>query len=345
VIKDSAHDLLWHVVVDQACSEGMAPLVGLNADGLTALIANIAGLQPPFELRPVGGVGVVALPVAIGLLGREQVRTRAVWPLVEHPLLLGVDVGFDLLVDRYEGLAFHLVVVVAQIGGAVGVADDAIAGQCERVADAQPAPDQDDRDQTRGRVVPPGEVVGMFDLGHDVFGQGPGQLLWPLGVVLRVEHHPRREVCPAVQPDGLEEGAGQVDDRAAAARVVDTGLQLGQVVFQDVAGELFERADSDVGLGQEGPEPGDAGGAADDLAQGSCRCSAASAPTAWRGRSARAGESGRNEHGPSGCGCRGCAAARHREGIRRPSRGRSEDPRSIAARRAPRFEAAPRMAW
>jgi hypothetical protein len=44
-------------------------------------------------------------------------------------LLLLADLAVQFVVDGDEGLAFHLGVVVAQVGGAVGVGDHAVEGQ------------------------------------------------------------------------------------------------------------------------------------------------------------------------------------------------------------------------
>ena len=56
------------------------------------------------------------------------------------------------------------------------------------------------------------DKVGMLKLSHHVLGQGPGQPLGPLGVVLGEEHHRRGEVAvPAVLVDGVEELVEQAD--------------------------------------------------------------------------------------------------------------------------------------
>jgi hypothetical protein len=52
----------------------------------------------------------------------------------------------------------------------------------------QPAAHQDQRDQPVGGVVPPVEVAGLLELGHDVVGERPRQLSGLPGVVLGIEH-------------------------------------------------------------------------------------------------------------------------------------------------------------
>jgi hypothetical protein len=126
------------------------------------------------------------LPAGVGQLPGEQVRAAAAGPGGGDVLLPGGDPGLGFLIERDQRLAFHLVVEVAQVGGAVGVAGQAVPGQGERVAEPQPAPDQDDGDQARRRVIPPVQVGRIFDLGHDLLGEGTRQPLRPLGVEDRV---------------------------------------------------------------------------------------------------------------------------------------------------------------
>src|SRR5207248_11736637 len=51
--------------------------------------------------------------------------------------LLFADEVLEFLIDGHECFAFHLVVEVAQVGGAVGVGDDAVAAEPQRVGDPQ----------------------------------------------------------------------------------------------------------------------------------------------------------------------------------------------------------------
>ena len=88
---------------------------------------------------------------------REQDRVAA-GPAVETALALVADGVDEFGVDRHQRVAVHLVVEVAQVGGAVGVGGDAVAAQPQRVGDPQSAAHQDDGDQPVGRVVEPVEV-------------------------------------------------------------------------------------------------------------------------------------------------------------------------------------------
>ena len=98
-----------------------------------------------------------------------------VGPAGADPLLLGADLAFEFLVDRDGGLAAHLVVEVAQVGGALPVVEQAVEGQRAGVGGAQPAPDQDDGDQPALGGGPAVEVGRCFDLGHDVLGHVAGE--------------------------------------------------------------------------------------------------------------------------------------------------------------------------
>src|SRR4029077_15721865 len=76
-------------------------------------------------------------------------------------------------VDGHQGVAVHLVVEVAQVGGAVGVGGDTVAAQPQGIGDTQSAVHQDESDQPVGRAVETVEVGECFELGHDMFGQSP----------------------------------------------------------------------------------------------------------------------------------------------------------------------------
>ena len=109
-------------------------------------------------------------------------------PAVGNSLLLGADVVFEVFIDGDGGLAAHLVVEVAQIGGVLSVVEQAVERQCAGVGGAQPAPDQDDRDESTLGVGPLVEVGGCFDLGHDVLGDATGQSGRTRGQVTGEEH-------------------------------------------------------------------------------------------------------------------------------------------------------------
>ncbi len=222
--------------------------------GLALFVADVAAGQPPVEGVAIGGSGEGGLPV--GVLGRPgEEYGGAAGPAGEDALLLLADECLELVVDGHEGLAFHLVVVVAQVGGAVVVGDDAVAGQAHRVGDPQAAADEDDRGQPVGRVGFPGQVGGLLDLGHHVPGEGAGQPLGPGRVVAGDEHGGRRErLVPAVLADRGEEGAEQPDVGALLLAAVHLGVQVGEVAFQDAAVDLAGAGD--FPCGQEGREPG-----------------------------------------------------------------------------------------
>ena len=147
VVQDPADDLLRHVPVDQLGAERVPPLVRGQVDGLAVLVADVAAFQPAVQ-RPAVGVWSPTgrRPSGLPLSLREQPRS-SLGPSGSQALAVFADGAFQLLIDRDERLAFHLVVVIAQVGSAVGVADDAVAGQAERVGDAQPAAHQDEGDQ------------------------------------------------------------------------------------------------------------------------------------------------------------------------------------------------------
>ena len=157
------------------------------------------------------------------------------------------------LVDGDQRLAFHLPVVVPQVGGAVAVVCQAAGRQPGRVGDPQPAADEDEGDQLVGRVVPAAEAGGVFDLGHDVLGQRARQQLAPAGEVLGEEHRRGRQAgVPLVAADVAQEQADLPDVVALAGRVA---AEVGQVAFEDVPADLA--GPGDPGRGQERGEPRD----------------------------------------------------------------------------------------
>ena len=116
VIEDAPHDLLRDVPVDQPGAEGVPPLVRGQPDRAAVCVADIAAGQPAVEREPVGRCGDRGPAVGVLRRPREQHRRRR----PTRRLLLD-DQGVELLVDRDQRLAFHLVVEVAQVGRAVGV--------------------------------------------------------------------------------------------------------------------------------------------------------------------------------------------------------------------------------
>ena len=100
----------------------------------------------------------------------------------------------EFFVDGHQRLAFHLVVVVVQVGGAVGVEGDAVIAGPDRIGDPQAAADQDEGDELVGGVVPPVEVGRRLDLRHDLPGDCAGQRFGAAWVVLGEEHRRGRQV-------------------------------------------------------------------------------------------------------------------------------------------------------
>jgi hypothetical protein len=149
-------------------------------------------------------------------------------------MLLGGDALLDFLVDRDEGLAFHLAVGVTQVRGAVLVTDNAVERDPRGVADPQAAAHQDDGEQPAAGVVPAVEVGGLLDLGHDVLGQPAGQALFRPGEVVGVEGRAGGQAgVPLVPADRVEEGAQGADVAAAGPDRAGVGGQVGQVALQD----------------------------------------------------------------------------------------------------------------
>jgi len=69
----------------------------------------------------------------------------------------------------------------------LGVADDAVEREFAAVADTQPGAHQDLQQRPAAWIFEPGEVVGVFELGHDRFGQCPQLALVQAWVVIPVE--------------------------------------------------------------------------------------------------------------------------------------------------------------
>ena len=69
------------------------------------------------------------------LAGPREQDHGARRPAVEIAVALMADGVDEFGVDRDQGVAVHLVVEVAQVGGAVGVGGDAVAAQPQRVGD------------------------------------------------------------------------------------------------------------------------------------------------------------------------------------------------------------------
>jgi hypothetical protein len=128
---------------------------------VAVFVADVAAVQPAIERQPVGraGSGLGAVEV---LGGPRKQAGRALGPTIGVALTLLVELVAEFLVNGHQGVTFHFVVEVAQIGRGVGVGHHAVAGQAQCVGDPQPTAHQDHRDKPVGRVVPPVEVVDAF---------------------------------------------------------------------------------------------------------------------------------------------------------------------------------------
>ena len=254
MVEHAPHDLLRDVAVDQPVPEGMAPLVRGQVHRLAVFVADVAGGQPALQRHPVGVADDRVGAVDVFCRPREQAGCAG-RPALGDAVTMLRDQLAQLVVDRHERVAFHLVVVVAQIRGALGVGDDAVGAQPQRVGDAQPTAHQDDRDQPMGGVGEAGEVVGVLELGHDVFGQRPRQPLFAFRVVLGEEHRVGgKRGVPTMLADSGEEPVEQADVAAATLGADPLAAQVGQVAFEQRPVDPIDLGDADVG-----EEPGEAG--------------------------------------------------------------------------------------
>jgi hypothetical protein len=180
-------------------AQGMSPLVWGQMHGATVGVKNLAGCQPPVKRQPVGRRRDRGSPVGVFGWPREQHRG------VTDPSLLLGDQSLELFINRDQGLAFHFVVEVAQVGRALGIGDDAVVGQAQRISDAQSCADQDHGDQPVGRVGEAVEIVRVLDLSHDMLGQSAW---WAFGAVRVVvgedQRGGRQGVVPVVLPDRVQ---------------------------------------------------------------------------------------------------------------------------------------------
>jgi len=172
VVQDPPDDLLGDVPVDQLGAEGVPEAVRHNPNRLALFIPDVAAFEPAVQRLAVAAAPGGPVPVGVVPRHREQHRS-AVRPPGVQAEAVGDDGTLELLVDRDQRFTIHLVVEVTQVGRAVGVGDDAVAGKAQGVGDPQPAAHQDQRDQPVVGVVPPREVVRMLELGHHAVAQGP----------------------------------------------------------------------------------------------------------------------------------------------------------------------------
>jgi len=158
MVKYLLHDMLGNVPVYEDGPKRAAPLMGSQVDRPAMLVADVAAFQPAVERQPVGGAADRFLPVRI--LGRAGEQHDPGRVAAQDALLLAADQFQQLVIEGHEGLAFHLVVAVAQVRGPGVVGDGAVEGQLQGIGDAQSAADQDERDQPVGGVLLPVEVAG-----------------------------------------------------------------------------------------------------------------------------------------------------------------------------------------
>ena len=225
--------------------------------GLGVLVADVAVGQPPVEQAAVAVVGQRPRPAGAAPVPGEQTRVGA-GPAGGDPVLLGADLGLELVVDGDCGLAAHLVVEVAQVRGALAVVDQTVEGQGAGVGGPQPAPDQDQGDQPGVRVSPAIQVGRGFDLRHDVLGEPTRPPRWPSRGVSGEEHRGGRQgVIPAVLADRGEEQVQAGDGVLLGAEPGGRGGQPGQVAFQQRPVDPGQRFHGGRGLAEERAESGE----------------------------------------------------------------------------------------
>src|SRR5437016_13531561 len=110
----------------------MAILVRGEAGRLAVLVADVAAPQPLAERMLVAGMADPLAAIGVGPGTGKQDR-RPLGPAAADVALLADDCGLEFLVDGDECLPVHLVVLVAKVGGLVGIVDDAVEGQAQRV--------------------------------------------------------------------------------------------------------------------------------------------------------------------------------------------------------------------
>ena len=120
-----------------------------------------------------------------------------------------------------------------------------------------------------GRIVLPGEVGGLLDLGHDVGGEAAGKPGAAGREVLRVDcRGGRQRVVPAVPADRLQEAAQPADVMGMAHLAAHFRLQDGQVAFQQRAGHAVQAGGRAGQGGEPGGEPGHGPGSGPGRADG-----------------------------------------------------------------------------
>src|SRR6266571_9127334 len=229
--------------------------MGSEVHRFAVLVTDVAAFQPPVEPVPVCAGADRAGAVDVGVGPGEQDR-GPVGPPFPVAFPLPGDEFLQFFVDGDEGLAFHLPVVVAEIGGAVGVADDAAGGDGGGIGDPQPAADQDQGDQPVGRVVLPFQIRGVLDLGHDVPGKCPRKPLSGTGVVLGEDHGGRgQRGVPLVAADVAQERGYLPDVVPVRAPAGHRRGQVGEVALEQVPADVAGAGDASGG--EESRYPGE----------------------------------------------------------------------------------------
>ena len=185
VAEESLNDMLGDAVVDEAGPEGVTKLVRGDGDGFAGLVVETDVVLPANEAFPEGGVAECPVAVRVRVRSGEQ-HGGPVRPAVEELLLLEPDGFGGGDAERDELLGRHFRVVVAQAWPAGAVIDDRVKRQSAGVVGAQTGLDDDDHERPGGVIGQEVEVGGIFDLGHDEFGnelwQGP-RARWEVVVV------------------------------------------------------------------------------------------------------------------------------------------------------------------
>ncbi len=104
-------------------------------DWPAVLVADVAAVKPTVKRTPVGAAADRQLAVGVGQGSGEQHRDAAGPAGKDVPLLLGEEL-LEFLIDGHQRFPLNLVVVVAQVGGTVGV--DGQAAEGEHVTLGQP---------------------------------------------------------------------------------------------------------------------------------------------------------------------------------------------------------------
>jgi hypothetical protein len=130
-----------------------------------------------------------------------------------------------------------------QVWRAVDVTDDAVERELAAVADSQPGVHEDAHDEPAAWILEPGEVVGVFQLGHDGFGQRPRLALLQPWVVLAVEIDVGVQPgFPAVLAGGSQQAGDRADIASARLRRRVSSREMRQMGLDHFAGHCVRPA-------------------------------------------------------------------------------------------------------